>query len=53
MPLAAGGQGSEDQTRDPDADADEELAAAYRRKPLDPEFLRSAARLAALAAPEW
>ena len=33
--------------------ADEDLVAAYRRVPLDPELVRSAARLAALTVPEW
>ncbi len=33
--------------------ADEELVAAYRRHPLDPELVQSAARLASLTIPEW
>ncbi len=33
--------------------ADEELVAAYRRHPLDPELVQSAARLASLTVPEW
>ena len=53
MPSVAEGPGSENQVRDEDTGADEELVAAYRHKPLDPEFLRSAARLAAFTAPEW
>ena len=32
--------------------ADDELVAAYRRLPLDPELVLSAARLAALTFPE-
>ena len=33
--------------------ADDELIDAYRRLPPDPALVRSAARLAALTAPEW
>lgn len=33
--------------------ADEELVAAYRRHPLDPDLVRSAARLASRTLPEW
>ena len=33
--------------------ADEELVAAYRRLPLDPDLVRSAARLAAQTVPAW
>ncbi|WP_420613517.1 ribbon-helix-helix protein, CopG family [Candidatus Spongiisocius sp.] len=33
--------------------ADEELVAAYRRYPLDPDLVRSAERLAAHTLPEW
>ena len=36
-----------------EAAADAELIAAYRRQPLDPALVRSAARLAARTAPEW
>jgi metal-responsive CopG/Arc/MetJ family transcriptional regulator len=33
--------------------ADRNLVAAYRRQPLEPAVVRSAARLAARTAPEW
>jgi hypothetical protein len=33
--------------------ADRDLVAAYRRQPLEPALVRSAARLAARTAPEW
>jgi metal-responsive CopG/Arc/MetJ family transcriptional regulator len=33
--------------------ADRELIAAYRRQPLDPLLIRSAANLAAETAPPW
>ncbi len=35
------------------ARADEELRAAYRRRPQDPAIVEAAARLAAETAPEW
>ena len=35
------------------AEADRQLVAAYRRQPPDPALAQSAARLAALTAPEW
>lgn len=35
------------------AEADRELAEAYRLLPPDPALVRSAARLAARTAPEW
>ena len=33
--------------------ADRDLVAAYRRQPLEPALVRSAARLAARTTPEW
>jgi metal-responsive CopG/Arc/MetJ family transcriptional regulator len=33
--------------------ADRELVAAYRRQPMEPAVVQSAARLAARTAPEW
>jgi metal-responsive CopG/Arc/MetJ family transcriptional regulator len=33
--------------------ADRELVAAYRRQPMEPAVVHSAARLAARTAPEW
>ena len=33
--------------------ADEELVAAYRRYPLDPDLVRAAERLASRTLPEW
>ena len=38
---------------DEEAAADAELIAAYRRQPLDPALVQSAARLASRAVPEW
>jgi metal-responsive CopG/Arc/MetJ family transcriptional regulator len=35
------------------AAADEELVAAYRRQPVDPELIESATRLAAITSPKW
>ena len=35
------------------AAADRQLEAAYRHRPVDPDLLRSAQRLAADTAPEW
>jgi predicted transcriptional regulator len=35
------------------ADADRQLRDAYRRKPVDPQLLQSARRLAAENSPEW
>ena len=35
------------------AEADRELAAAYRRQPADPALVQSARRLAGQTAPEW
>jgi hypothetical protein len=35
------------------AGADRDLVAAYRRQPLEPALVRSAARLAARTAPQW
>ncbi|MFZ4811669.1 MAG: ribbon-helix-helix protein, CopG family [Ilumatobacteraceae bacterium] len=33
--------------------ADRDLVAAYRRQPLEPALVQSAARLAARTAPQW
>ena len=38
---------------DEEAAADAELIAAYRRQPLDPALVKSAARLASRTVPEW
>lgn len=43
----------EDPARDPDAAADAALVDAYRRLPVDPDLVRSAASLAAFTAPDW
>lgn len=51
--MRASGSVPEDPVEDPDATADAALVDAYRRLPLDPDLARSAARLAALTAPDW